>query len=74
MVDSVEERDGPKIVWVNAFQTRDVEAELPWLRTPLVVGINAANGTKVVLGCFRIPLIQGELLSALQYSQTIKRY
>ena len=73
MVDAIDDRDLTKIIWVYAFEAGHVEAELGGIRAPLVMRVDAADRAKIMLSCFRIPLIQGQFVFALQDLQPLQR-
>ena len=47
MIDSVVDRNVEDCKWIDAFKATDVVAILPGVRAALVVGMDAAYGTKV---------------------------
>ena len=70
MMDAVHDRDRLEIEWAEPFEASHVDAILIWVRAALMVGIDAAMGTKIVPRGHAIELIDGELVRALQNVQT----
>jgi hypothetical protein len=44
--------------WINTLETSNINTVLMRMRTTLVMGVNATNGTKIVLRLFAIKLIK----------------
>jgi len=57
---------------VDAIEASDIKAKLLWVRTSLVVRIDATDRTEIMLGSIGVELIQPELVSAADDMQTIQ--
>jgi hypothetical protein len=74
VVDSIVDRD----VWdgerVDTLKAADVVAVLLRIRAPLMMGMDAAHRTKVMLGRVNIELIDLEMLCAFDDAKSAQRY
>ena len=62
-----------KIERTDAVKARNIDAKLVRVRTPLMMGIDSADRTEIVLRCPSVELVERELVGALHHLQTIKR-
>lgn len=64
MVYAIHNRDILKFKRVNPFHTTNIETIFFWIRSSLVVCINTALRTKIVLSCHCVKLIQSQIIKA----------
>ena len=62
MVDTVDDRNFLKVERAYIFETRDVDAVLMWIRSPLVKRIDPAATAEKMLRGHCIELVDGERL------------
>ena len=72
-MNAIHGRDGPKLERVDALQAPNVVPVLTRIRTPLMVCVDSAMATKVVLRRARVELIQPKGISALNDADAGKR-
>jgi hypothetical protein len=65
MVDAVVGRHPMDIERIDSLKAPDVVAVLLGIRTPLVVGVDAAVGAEIVLGRVRVELVELEAIGSL---------
>ena len=56
---------------IHLFKTGDVDAVFRWIAAPLVMGIYPADGTKIMPGDTRSPLVEGQLVFAVKNFQVL---
>jgi nicotinic acid phosphoribosyltransferase len=74
MVDTVTGRNLCDVERIDALKAADVVAVLFGIGTSLMVGMNAADRTKIVLGCVRVELVNLELLGAFDDMKPAERH
>ena len=65
MVDSIPRRHRLKVKRIDALQTSNVVAVLIWIGAALMMRVDAAYGTEVVLRGSRVEVVQLENFSPL---------
>jgi len=73
MVNPIVHRNLREIERTDAVKARNIDAKLVRVRTPLMMGIDSADRTEIVLRCPSVELVERELVGALHHLQTIKR-
>jgi hypothetical protein len=73
MAAAVEDDDFVEIERRHAFETGDVDAELVRVRAALVMRVDAADGTEMMLGAHRVEPIGRELVLALRNAEGLGR-
>lgn len=74
MIDPVIDRNIRDIKRIHALKAADVVPVLLGAGSPLVMGMNAADGAEIVPGCVRVELVDAELLGTLDDVQPAQRY
>ena len=59
MIDTIIDWYVADFVRIYAFKAANIKSILIWVRPPLMMRINTAFGTKKVLSCERVELVQG---------------
>src|SRR6185437_4834166 len=71
---AVADANVPERVRVDALYAGDVEAEERRIAAPLVVRIDAAHLAEIVFRLLCVPLIERELVGALDHAQAVDRH
>jgi len=74
VIDPVVDRNVGDSKWIDALKATDVVSVLLGVRAPLVVRMDAAHGTKVVLGRTGVESIDFEMLCALDDAQPTEQH
>ena len=74
MIDPVVGGYVAEFEWVYALEAGNIEAVLIWIRTTLVVGVDATFGTEKMLGGTGIKLVKAERVRSLDDLDTVQRY
>ena len=65
MPGAVVNRDLVKVEGAYALKTGDIDTVLPWVRTTLVVRVDAAARTEIMLCCVSVELVNAEQFCSL---------
>ena len=72
MIDAVAHNDLCKVERTYTFEARDIDTILIWIGSALVMRIDPAYFAEIVLGGFRVKLVEGQEVLAFQEMDTVQ--